>query len=272
MKTNPMSLKVVSLDDIIPHENIDPARVERLSKKLIHASVFTNPPIVLESKGRYIVLDGATRTTAMKKLKYPHVIVQIVSKDSGFILDTWFHAIRKIDPDKLIRLLNNLPGISIIKSKQSKVLEEMVNYGGLCYLHTIDDNIYHIKPEPDINHLDALNKLTDTYINASYVTRVTSNDTDILSKKYPDLAGLVVFLKYDIDQVLQITNAGRVLPAGITRFIIPGRVMRLNADMEYLRSKRSLSKKNIWLNKTTMDRLANDNVRYYEEPIFLMDE
>jgi phosphoglycerate dehydrogenase-like enzyme len=269
---NPLSLKVVALEDVFPHENIDPHRVERLAKKLKSATVFTNPPIVVESNGNYIVLDGATRTTAFEKLKFPHIIVQVIAEDSHVILDTWLHVIRQIDPSKLIKMLDNLPEISMVESETDKVLEEMVDYGGLCYLHTIDDKVYHIKPAPAVNHLDALNKLTNTYIEASYVTRVVSSDMKMLSTKYMDLAALVIFPKYEIDQVLQIARSGRRLPAGITRFIIPGRVMRLNADLNFLRSDKSLREKNEWLYHLTMDKLAKDQVRYYEEPVYLMDE
>ena len=267
-----MSLKVVALEDVFPHENIDPHRVERLAQKLKSATVFTNPPIVVESNGNYIVLDGATRTTAFAKLKFPHIIVQVIAEDSHVVLDTWRHVIRQIDPSKLIKMLDNLPEISMVESETDKVLEEMVDYGGLCYLHTVDDKVYHIKPAPAVNHLDALNKLTSTYIEASYVTRAVSSDMKMLSTKYTDLAALVIFLKYEIDQVLQIARSGRRLPAGITRFIIPGRVMRLNADLNFLRSDKSLREKNEWLYHLTMDKLAKDQVRYYEEPVYLMDE
>jgi hypothetical protein len=99
-----------------------------------------------------------------------------------------------------------------------------------------------------------------------------SSDMKVLSTKYTDLAAVVIFPKYEIDQVLQIARSGRRLPAGITRFIIPGRVMRLNADLNYLRSDKSLREKNEWLYRLTMDKLAKDQVRYYEEPVYLMDE
>ncbi len=269
---NPLSLKVVVMDDVFPHENIDPHRVERLVQKLKSATVFTNPPIVVESNGNYIVLDGATRTTAFQKLKYPHIIVQVITEENKVILDTWHHVIRKIDPTKLIKMLDNLSEISMVESETDKVLEDMVDHGGLCYLRTIDDRVYHIKPAPAMNHLDALNKLTSTYIEASYVTRTVSSDIKTLSLKYKDLAALVIFPKYEINQVLQIARSRRRLPAGITRFIIPGRVMRLNADLNYLRSDKSLREKNEWLYHLTMDKLAKDQVRYYEEPVYLMDE
>jgi hypothetical protein len=63
-----------------------------------------------------------------------------------------------------------------------------------------------------------------------------------------------------------------VLPAGITRFIIPGRVLRLNADLSYLKSDETLIRKNELLRELVLEKLANSAVRYYEEPVYLLDE
>ena len=114
--------------------------------------------------------------------------------------------------------------------------------------------------------------MTNAYINVSHVTRTLENDIDMLLEEFPDLAGVVVFPVFTLDQVLQIAKAGNTMPAGITRFIIPGRVMRLNADFDTLISDIDLNEKNVWLYDLVMDRLGKDRVRYYAEPIYLMDE
>ncbi|MDM8556283.1 NAD(P)-dependent oxidoreductase [Desulfococcaceae bacterium HSG7] len=270
---NPLAIQVVAMEDVFPHENIDPRRVARLSEKIKSATVMTNPPIVVASDGQYIVLDGATRTTAFRQLGYPHIIVQVFAEEDDKLgLDTWRHAIRQIEPEKLVHILDSIPEISMIASQPETVLQEMTDYGGLCYLTTVENKTFHIKPAPGVNHLDALNKLTNTYIEASYVTRSIENDINLVAEEHPDLAALVIFPKYEIEQVLQIARARRALPAGITRFLIPGRVMRLNADLAMLKSSQSLSEKNEWLYELTMKKLADDQVRYYQEPVYLLDE
>ncbi|PIE67704.1 MAG: hypothetical protein CSA23_02700 [Deltaproteobacteria bacterium] len=268
----PMNLAVVPLDKVLPHEMIDPRRVENLIKKLDASDVFTNPPIVVASNGRYVVLDGATRVSSFKKKGYPHIIVQVLREQENYTLDTWFHAIRKIDTDRLLSILDELPEITIMKSDIETVQADMVEHGGLCYIQTVDKTIYHIQPKAGANHLEALNKLTNTYINASHVTRTLEDNIDMLLEEFPDLAGVVVFPVFTLEQVLQIADTGNVMPAGITRFIIPGRVMRLNADFATLISDMDLDEKNRWLYDLVVDRLAKDRVRYYAEPIYLMDE
>jgi len=269
---NPMDLAVVPLEKVFPHELIDPRRVENLIQKLNTSDVFTNPPIVFQSKEHYVILDGATRVSSFKKLGYPHIIVQVLKDKDNYTLDTWFHAIRKIEMDTLINMLNDLPEITIAKSDKETVQAGMVAHGGLCYIQTIDKTIYHIQPKAGVNHLDALNKLTNAYIDASHVTRTLDDNIDSLVSEFPDLTGVVVFPVFTLNQVLQIADAGNVMPAGITRFIIPGRVMRLNASFETLKSDMDLGEKNKWLYDLVMERLSKDQVRYYAEPIFLMDE
>lgn len=269
---NPLNLAVLPLDKVFPHELIDPRRVENLIEKLNASDVFTNPPIVVPSKDYYVVLDGATRVSSFKQLGYPHIIVQVLKDHANYELDTWFHAIRKIDMEVLLKMLNELPEITMVKSDLKTVQAEMVEHGGLCYIQTVDKTIYHIQPTAGVNHLDALNKLTDTYIQASHVTRTLHDDIDTLLSEFPDLSGVVVFPVFTLDQVLQIADAGNVMPAGITRFIIPGRVMRLNADFEYLQSDIDLDEKNKWLYDLVMEKLSKDQTRYYAEPIYLLDE
>ncbi len=269
---NPLSLRVVHIKDVVKHELIDPRRVEKLKETLKQAEVFTNPPIVAEDKDKYILLDGATRTTAMKELGFDHMVVQVIPDLNDCQLDTWQHVIRKVDPRRIIELLDAMPEITLVETPGGDVLERMADHGGLCYMITTNEKCYHIQPAPGVNHLDALNKLTNAYIEASVVTRTTQHSIDELIKAYPDMAALMVFPKYDPQQVVQIARSGRALPAGITRFLIPGRVMRLNVQMDILKTGTTLQEKNQWLYQFTMDKLDCDKARLYQEPVYLLDE
>jgi len=268
----PLSLQVVPLDKVLPHEHIDPHRVERLAKRLATDEMLSNPPIVAKADDHYIVLDGATRVTALKQLNFAHMIVQIVSQEDGLNLHTWFHAIRQMELAELLKLLESLPEISIRESSSNKILDEMFELGGLCYLHTNDDRVLLIQATPGANHLEALNKLTETYIAIGHVERTLNSNISSLKAEYPDLTALVIFPEHTVEQILQMAKAKKALPAGITRFIIPGRVLRLNADLNYLKSDKSLAEKNEWLRQFVLKKLDSSAVRYYEEPVYLLDE
>ena len=94
-----LALELVSTELVIPHEQIDEKRVARLMGRLEEDGRLVNPPVTTFWEGKYIVLDGATRSTAFKRLGYPHVIVQVVdAQRDDFELHTWYHAISSEQP------------------------------------------------------------------------------------------------------------------------------------------------------------------------------
>ncbi|MCK6630456.1 MAG: hypothetical protein L6R45_35455 [Anaerolineae bacterium] len=267
-----LGLQVVPLDKVFPHEQVDQRRVEKLVRRFEVEGRLSNPPVVAQAGDRYVVLDGATRAAALKALDYPHIVVQIAAAKEQLGLRTWLHAIRQAKPADLIKLLKTLPTISLVETSKDKVLDEMVEFGGLCHLQTIEGKLFLIQQKQGANRLDALNQLTEAYIKAFPVTRTLNGDVLSLHHEYPDLTALVVFPEFTVDQVLQIAQMGHVLPAGITRFIIPGRVLRLNAELRHLKSDQSLSEKNEWLHQLLLDKLDKNKIRYYQEPVYLLDE
>ncbi|HRV92302.1 MAG TPA: NAD(P)-dependent oxidoreductase [Anaerolineae bacterium] len=269
---NPLLLRIVPTDQIIPHESTDPRRVERLVQRLAEDGILANPPVVIEANDHYVVLDGATRVKAMKEMKIPHLLVQLASSETGLELQSWYHVIRQIELPQLIDLLHAVPAVSLRETDPQHIHNEMVEYGGLCFVRTVENKIYLVEARPGINKLEALNQLTEMYIDASYVTRTLEDKLDHLRDEYPDMAALVVFGSYTTEQILQIVQAGHFLPAGITRFIVSGRVLRVNLSLDYLKSDESLLEKNKWLRQLVIEKLGNSQARYYAESVYLMDE
>jgi len=231
-----------------------------------------NPPVVVQADEKFVVLDGASRITALKTLGYPHAIVQLVIDLEEIELRTWNHVICGAEPGQLVKILDDLPEVSMVESDPDKILDDMLELGGLCYVHTIDGKVFIIQPAACINRWEALNKLTNSYFENYQVLRTIKEEIENLQQEHPDLAALVVFPEYTVEQVLQIAKAGRVLPAGITRFIIPGRVLRLNAELSFLKSDKSLEEKNKWLYELVTEKQAGSRIRYYKEPVYLLDE
>ncbi|MBI1881298.1 MAG: hypothetical protein HYR94_24215, partial [Chloroflexi bacterium] len=170
-----LGLQVVPLDKVFPHEQVDQRRVEKLVRRLEVEGRLSNPPVVAEAGDRYVVLDGATRIAALKELGYPHVIVQVAQAKDQLGLHTWLHAIRQAKSVQLIKLLNNLPEISLIETSKNKVLDDLMEHGGLCYLQTVDGKVFLIQRAAEVKRLDALNRLTEVYIGAYQVTRTLNS-------------------------------------------------------------------------------------------------
>jgi ParB-like chromosome segregation protein Spo0J len=74
-------LRVVSLQSLVLHERMDPRRAPPLVEALRADGVLRNPPIVhpvSQRSERFVVLDGANRTTAFELLGIAHILVQVV--------------------------------------------------------------------------------------------------------------------------------------------------------------------------------------------------
>jgi phosphoglycerate dehydrogenase-like enzyme len=270
---NFLSLQVLPLDKVIPHERVDPERVARLRQVLKKDMKLKNPPVVTEWQECYVVLDGATRVTALKEMGFQYIVAQVVAHNDGKItLQAWSHVKQGIEVEDLFRSLSSLPEIRLTPANLDFIQDMMVEQGGLCYLIFPNKKAFVIEATPGCNRLDALNKLVTTYIEGGQVARTTHSDFAAVKHKFPDMSGLFVFPTFSVDQVLQISKAGKVLPAGITRFIIPGRVLRVNIDLKRLAKDESAALKSVWLNQVISNLQVNHRIRYYEEPVYLLDE
>ena len=268
-----LPLRVVALDRVVCHEDVDPRRVKKLAGRIEADGLLRNPPIVTEVGDIYLVLDGASRTTAFRHLGFEHIIVQVISPQEGLELAAWYHVIRQITAADLVQLLDDLPVVTLKPAEPGRAEEVMFEYGGLCQVKTVDGDDYVVYAAPGANRLDALNQLTNAYIKVAVAHRTLRNDLISLQHEYPDMAALVLFPVYSVSQVIQATVSGeRKFPAGITRFLVPGRVMRLNADLSRLKAEGTLIEKNRWLHELLVEKQIEGRIRYYGEPVYLLDD
>jgi phosphoglycerate dehydrogenase-like enzyme len=266
-----LPVRFVDLDDVVPHEATDPRRAERLARRIEEDRIVRNPPIVARFDDRYVVLDGATRTAALRMLGYRHAVVQDVPTDE-LGLETWHHVIRELPAPSLIHQLSALSGIRLEECEPEEAADRVIEYGGLCAILTTPGEGYVAYGEPGINRFDALAAIADAYISRSVVSRTLERNLERLSAWYPDATALVEYPQFTVEQVLLAAKSGRLLPAGVTRFVVPGRVLRLEISVDHLADDRSLEEKNRWLHDHLAEMERRGRIRYYREPVYLLDE
>jgi len=280
-----LSLRMVPVDIVLPHEAYHGPRVERLAARIAEDGILVNPPLVAEVNNgeKYIVLDGATRTTAFKHSGYPHVIVQVVDveRDHNVQLHAWAHVVRnragKSGSIDFLSLARNIPGLLLIETAREALDDLIHEEGVLGYVVTVEGSGYRLELDPEVlgddrDWLDVMNDFVHQYGEWGDVERTLSRDTETLSTMYNDMAVLVVFPAFSPDLVLRVASQGRLLPAGITRFVIPGRILRLNAPLSKMISDEPLSAKAEWLDEFVAEKVGDRQVRYYEEPVMILDE
>jgi len=278
MHTNLPKLTFLPVTDLITHERHDDQRTRPLIIRIRNSGVFRNPPIVSplhDGSGRYMVLDGANRVTALREMDFPHVLVQVVDPDDpGLNLQNWNHVVWELNPQ---RFLNGIRAISEIRLSPTHEEITEPSLEGDCHLALIRSckgHAYTICTQADNLEIrvELLNRIVDSYKERSRLDRTSSQDVEKLAQIYPQLSGVVIFPPFKIQDVLRLAGEGYMLPSGITRFTIAPRVLHLNYPLEELQADRPIARKNEDLNRWLQERLEKKNVRYYAEPTFLFDE
>ncbi len=269
----PMPLVILSLEDVLPHEHVDNRRVHDLAARIQEDGILANPPLVTPWQGKYIVLDGATRTEALRWLNCPHVVAQIVDLDK-VELYTWNHAVLESSAHVLLEQLKRVPGIDLEKTDYEAMRAGLDARSYIAGLITSHKDVYGVRNVEPIGggDIQALNRLVDAYMSVAHVERTLAEDWPALQREYPDAAMLVLFPAYTAQEIMNFVMTGQRLPAGITRFVVPGRILRLNLPLEILYADRPLGEKNQELQSFLQERLARRRVRYYQEPVVLLDE
>jgi hypothetical protein len=268
-------LRIVPLERCVLHEQTDDDRVARLMARIEAEETLRNPPIL----GRHptidtlIVLDGATRVTALQALGAPHILAQVVDYDDAEIeLHTWSHALSKITLDELERVLADEALIREQRCDSQAAEMALRRRETLAYLADRDGRCVALGASDDIvDQAAALRRLFAAYAGHAEIVRVAPSEWHArLVSGAAQVA--VVFPVHTKDDLVTLAQARMVLPAGITRHVIPGRVLRVNAPLTMLRDQRPLAEKQAWLDTWLQARRAERGVRYYAEPTFLFDE
>ncbi|MCI0395763.1 MAG: hypothetical protein L0332_12230 [Chloroflexi bacterium] len=269
-----LSLEVVPIEQVLPHEQIDDKRVARLMDRLEEDGRLVNPPVVTYWDGKYIVLDGATRFTALQRLGYPYVIVQVVPAHSQeFALHTWYHAISSERPvTGLFDHLRQINGLTLTPLPAGQIQTAFSEKDALCYFLDREGNATLAQAQPGADRLAVMNTLVAAYTGWGSVERTLLTDLGRLLGQFPDMVAVAVFPQFRPETVFDVASRSELLPAGLTRFVIPGRILRLNADLARLKQDEPLAAKRAWFNHFLEDKLARSRLRYYQEPVILLDE
>jgi phosphoglycerate dehydrogenase-like enzyme len=270
-----LAIRFVVLDQVVPHEAHDSQRVAKLASRIEADGRLSNPPVVVEWGKHYVVLDGATRVQALKQMGYQHVVVQVVSSNDAHLqANTWNHVISGESIAELLRVLHDVSGLQIIETAPEYLQDKMKNERALASLFTADKRGYLLQSaaHDSDSWLAVLNEIVARYIAWGAVDRTLVTDMTALKAQFPKAVALAAFPQFNLEQVLHLATEHKVVPAGITRFIIPGRVLRLHVPLDILRSDETLDSKNDWLDLLIQEKLVNRRLRYYQEPVILLDE
>ncbi len=263
-------LRIVPVSDLLLHEDVDLDRVARLLDRLSADGILRNPPIVASLPGsdRYLLLDGANRVSALKNLDIPHLLVQVEPYENRDLeIRHWNHVVRDIEADKIVEYARSIPGVDMVEG-------EVPVEGYLASFVTDDDEARHLVTSAPMNErVKHLRAIVDIYYKGeARLDRVNHADVATLRAQHPHFGALVTFPDFTKDDIRAVAEAGDRLPSGVTRILVPRRVLGFNLRLPLLKSNLPLEEKRRWLADEIQHKVSEHKVRYYQEPTFVFDD
>lgn len=267
-------LRIVPVVDLILHEETDPQRVGRLMERIHEDGVLKNPPVVtrLDDGQRYVVLDGANRTEALRALGVRDAIVQVVDY-SDVPVDTWNHLVAEIDKGDLFEAVRGIAGLDLRASDLATARTLWRKRTILAYIVSSDGEVRVVESAGDLRqNAHLLNEMSNVYRGTATIYRVQTDNTDELLSYYDGVAATIIYPPFEPEDILHLARNSAKLPTGITRHIIPRRALRVNVELSRLMADEPLVDKNGWLQAWVRRKLQRKEVRYYAEPTYMFDE
>jgi len=267
-------LRVLEISRVLQHEDPDPGRVRRLVRALRRDGVLRNPPIVTPIAGGdlVVVLDGANRVSALREMGVSDVAAQVVDYEASEIsVSTWRHYVLEPGESLRKRIAARL-GMGIVPAAGPDEAERRLGRGdGIAGLFDGDGTAV-VGPGMDpVENAGLLGSLVDLYAGTSETYRTDNWDVVGMSHEF-GRGTVVIFPPFGKRDVLKLATGGMRLPAGITRHLIPGRVLRLNVPLAWLVSPEGIAIKQSRLDQTVEERWRAHEVRHYAEATYLFDE
>ncbi len=269
-------LEMLPLELLVPHEQCDPRRVEKLARRIRQDGFLRHPPVVtpLPETDRYVVLDGASRTQAFATMQIPHIVAQVISYgDPGVQVSTWHHVVAGMPLEEFEQALTRVTGMrlqacTLEAARAALAVGEAAAYivcaGGVRKVTNHDRS--------RLRDIRLLNDIVKVYQGRAEIFRASNDIWDIQAPYYPHITALVVFPQYSAADILMLARQGEKVPTGITRHAIPNRALFVDIPLGILERDWTLEQKRDWLRCWWMDQMAADAIRYYSESTFLFGQ
>jgi hypothetical protein len=271
-------LAIVPLQDVLVHEWYDEQRTFPLLERIKKSGVFRSPPIVVpmrDDSGRFVVLDGANRTAALRAMDCPDILVQVADVDDpGLRLRTWNHVLLDLAPERMLAGLRALPGLDLVDSARANIELPARREVGIALVQTADECVYSVSaPAEELaGRIAMLNAVVNCYKHAARLDRTTFDEISQLLSLYSNLCALIIFPKFSIHDLIAIVRCGALLPAGITRTTLSPRALHVNLPLQELTAVRPLAEKNARLKRLIGERRARGRIVYHAGATFMFDE
>ena len=269
-------LEMLATDALMLHEECDPRRVENLCQRIREDAHLKHPPIVaaLPGTARFVVLDGANRTMALRAMGIPHVVAQLVSYgDPGVELSTWHHVVAGMPLAEFEAGLTRVDELQLHDCSLEQARAAIATGDAVAYI-VCASGVRRVYSENRSSSRDIrlLNDLVGVYKGRADIFRASNDIWEIQAPYYPGITALIVFPPYSPADIMSLVRRGEKVPTGVTRHAIPNRALYINIPLNVLGADWTLERKREWLHQWLMEQMAANAIRYYSESTFLFGQ
>jgi hypothetical protein len=269
------SIEVVALDEIFILERYDPARAIPLTRAIARDEVLKNPVIVgRNGYGPLVQLDGANRLTALRELGCAHAVAQVVDYvHANITLDTWMHLV-ELNPHQARRAAERWHNCRLeMMTPEGALAALSQQQAAAIVLYVSGEALAVLTGLGLADRVRAMQQLTELY--PPSIGRGVLDGADplghvrrILAPKPPDSA-CVAFAPLSKGDVMTLADMDLRLPGGVTRHVLSGRVLGVNAPLTLLQDKSlSAGEKTARLH----DLLHGRPIRRYDEATVVYED
>jgi hypothetical protein len=270
-------IQVLSIEELTLHETEDAARTTRLKERIRADGFLKNPVIVGRTTGakpKHLLLDGVHRISALKGLGCRDVVAQVVDySDESVKVETWRQLICGIKQVALLREIERVVGGRLKKESEDETTRLRHKRPVLVHLLLRNGDLYVVRDHASLEErVEKTQRILGTCASLAEIHRASEKEAETLLKKTRDAAGMLFIPKLEKADVLKIASSATKLPAGITRHIIPYRALGLFVDLALLRVRLPIGEKSKLIQAVVNQRVDDERVRFYEEPVFVFSE
>ena len=216
----------ISLDKILPHEEIIPRELERVKDSLKNDGELRYPIVV--AKGYYVLLDGHHRWSALLEMGYSQApcILFDYFNDKAIMVDTWYPRVQ-IDFEIMIEQLRSLTSeANFVSLRLTDPLEAKATVDGRKYGVILTNGIDYVGVEDDREHIMKL-------LRSHFLREMVYYDSWELATEEAKSHNHATVLthSYSKAEIIDAARKGIVFTPKTTRHVIPRRYPRINMPL-----------------------------------------
>lgn len=246
-------LRLVETARLILHESHDGRRLDRLRERIEEEGVQRNPVIVAAQGEGYLVLDGAHRVHALRGLGCALILAQIVELPPS--VESWAH-------------LLDAAALSRLRDMEEVEVSEEPGKGWLASIEPSGGRSLYVRAREEGVHgeVRALWRLQEAYAGRTVVHRVAPD----VPVSLEDGQAIIRYRSFSPEELAGLVSRGEILPAGITRFRIPERVLGVRYPLDRMKGGDPKAR-NAELRAFVREHWEANRIRYYDEPVVLFE-